>query len=88
MSHKRSKEEKPVGKNFSPKETRNMKQENKKCEGGGFKMTPQRQLPSLGYRTDNRYLLLCVYYKQISFIYNYRRGPMISCRNWQIEIPT
>ena len=46
MSHKRSKEEKPVGKNFSPKETRKLKQENKKCEGGGFKMTPQRQLPS------------------------------------------
>ena len=46
MSHKWSKEEKPVGKNFSPKETRKLKQENKKCEGGGFKMTPQRQLPS------------------------------------------
>ena len=46
MSHKRSKEEKPVGKNFSPKETRNLKQEKQKCEGGRFKMSAQRLLPS------------------------------------------
>ena len=46
MSHNRSKQEKLIEKNFSPKETRKLKQENKKCEGGGFKMTPQRLLPS------------------------------------------
>ena len=29
-----------------------------------------------------------VYYKQMSSIYNYRRGPVISCHSWHIEIPT